>query len=25
VVLCIQDTTELDFTTQPGIAGLGRV
>jgi len=25
VVLCIQDTTELDFTTQPGIAGLGRL
>ncbi len=24
VVLCIQDTTELDFTSQPGIAGLGR-
>jgi hypothetical protein len=23
-VLCIQDTTELDFTSQPGIAGLGR-
>ncbi|MEZ5580084.1 MAG: transposase DNA-binding-containing protein [Candidatus Competibacteraceae bacterium] len=22
VVLCIQDTTELNFTTQPGIAGL---
>lgn len=25
VVLCIQDTTELDFTSQPGIAGLGRL
>lgn len=25
VVLCIQDTTELDFTTQPGIIGLGRL
>ena len=25
IVLCIQDTTELDFTTQPGIAGLGRL
>ena len=25
VVLCIQDTTELDFSTQPGIAGLGRL
>ena len=25
VVLCLQDTTELDFTTQPGIAGLGRL
>jgi len=24
VVLCIQDTTELNFTIQPGIAGLGR-
>jgi hypothetical protein len=23
--LCIQDTTELDFTSQPGIAGLGRL
>ncbi|MBK8753810.1 MAG: IS4 family transposase [Candidatus Competibacteraceae bacterium] len=23
VVLCVQDTTELDFTAQPGIAGLG--
>lgn len=23
VVLCVQDSTELDFTTQPGIAGLG--
>ena len=23
VVLCIQDTTELDFTSQPGIQGLG--
>lgn len=23
VVLCIQDSTELDFTAQPGIAGLG--
>jgi hypothetical protein len=22
---CIQDTTELDFTSQPGIAGLGRL
>ena len=22
-VLCIQDTTELDFTSQPGIGGLG--
>ena len=22
-VLCVQDTTELDFTAQPGIAGLG--
>jgi hypothetical protein len=25
VVLCIQDTTELDFTSQPGIIGLGRL
>ena len=25
VVLCIQDTTELDFTTPPGMAGLGRL
>ena len=25
VVLCIQDTTGLDFTSQPGIAGLGRL
>ena len=25
VVLCIQDTTELDFTSPPGIAGLGRL
>ena len=24
-VLCIQDTTELDFTSQPGIVGLGRL
>src|SRR5512144_386654 len=24
-VLCIQDTTELDFTRQPGIAGWGRL
>lgn len=24
-VLCVQDTTELDFTSQPGIAGLGRL
>ncbi len=23
VVLCVQDTTELDFTSQPGIEGLG--
>ena len=23
VVLCLQDSTELDFTSQPGIAGLG--
>ena len=23
LVLCVQDSTELDFTTQPGIAGLG--
>ena len=25
MVLCLQDTTELDFTSQPGIAGLGRL
>ena len=25
VVLCVQDTTELDFSCQPGIAGLGRL
>ena len=25
VVLCIQDTNELDFTSRPGIAGLGRL
>ena len=25
VVLCLQDTTELDFTSRPGIAGLGRL
>jgi len=25
VVLCLQDTTELDFTAQPGIAGLGQL
>lgn len=25
IVLCLQDTTELDFTSQPGIAGLGRL
>jgi hypothetical protein len=25
VVLCIQDTTEVDFTSPPGIAGLGRL
>ena len=25
VVLCLQDTTELDFTSQPGMAGLGRL
>lgn len=25
VVLCIQDGTKLDFSTQPGIAGLGRL
>ena len=25
VVLCIQDTTELDFSSQPGRAGLGRL
>ena len=25
VVLCVQDTTELDFTSQPGIAGLGQL
>jgi hypothetical protein len=25
VVLCIQETTELDFTSQPGIIGLGRL
>ena len=24
-VLCLQDTAELDFTSQPGIAGLGRL
>ena len=24
VVLCLQDTTEVEFTSQPGIAGLGR-
>ncbi|BBA33810.1 transposase [Methylocaldum marinum] len=24
-VLCLQDTTELDFTSQPGIVGLGRL
>jgi hypothetical protein len=24
-VLCVQDTTELDFTSQPGITGLGRL
>ena len=24
-VLCIQDATEPDFTSQPGIAGLGRL
>jgi hypothetical protein len=24
-ILCIQDTTELDFTSQPGISGLGRL
>jgi hypothetical protein len=23
--LCIQDTTELDFTDRPGIEGLGRL
>ena len=23
VVLCVQDSTELDYTAQPGIAGLG--
>jgi uncharacterized repeat protein (TIGR01451 family) len=25
VTLCIQDTTDLDFSSQPGIAGLGRL
>lgn len=25
VALCIQDTSELDFSSQPGIAGLGRL
>ena len=25
VVLCLQDTTEVEFTSQPGIAGLGRL
>ena len=25
VVLCIQDATELDFTLQPGMVGLGRL
>ncbi len=25
VVLCVQDTTELDFSSKPGIAGLGRL
>ena len=25
VVLCLQDTTELDFTTQKGITGMGRL
>jgi len=25
VVLCLQDTTELDFSSQPGMAGLGRL
>ena len=25
VVLCLQDTTELDFSSQPGIAGWGRL
>ncbi len=25
VVLCLQDTTELDFSSQLGIAGLGRL
>jgi hypothetical protein len=25
VALCLQDTTELDFSSQPGIAGLGRL
>jgi hypothetical protein len=25
VVLCLQDTTELDFSRQPGMAGLGRL
>lgn len=24
-VLCVQDTTELEFTSQPGIVGLGRL
>ena len=25
IVLCLQDTTEADFTSQPGLAGLGRL
>ncbi len=25
IVLCVQDSTELDFTSQPGILGLGRL
>lgn len=25
VILCLQDTTDWDFTSQPGIAGLGRL